>query len=49
MTSCPLIEALAAFVDDEQDLAGLSEHVAGCAHCQEVVAGFRSDRDLLRC
>lgn len=41
---CPRTEALSALVDDalgESDRAALDAHVAGCAICAPVLAGFR--------
>ena len=44
---CPRTEALSALVDDElgeADRVALDTHVAGCAICAPVLAGFRQLR-----
>lgn len=44
---CPRTEALSALVDnelDEPDRVALDAHVAGCAICAPVLAGFRQLR-----
>lgn len=44
---CPRTEALSALVDnelDETDRIALDAHVAGCAICAPVLAGFRQVR-----